>query len=70
MVIIYVIMYVLVVYVILFFGFWYFYVRVFIKVCFLENRNIIKWFFVIWVFSIVFGILYFVLWFEILNIDV
>lgn len=56
--------------VILFLGLRYFYVRAPIKARLLQNRNIIKWSFAIWASSIVFGTLYFVLRFEIPNIDV
>lgn len=56
--------------VILFLGLRYFYVRAPIKARLLQNKNIIKWSFAIWASSIVFGTLYFVLRFEIPNIDV
>lgn len=56
--------------VILFLGLRYFYVRAPIRARILQNKTIIKWSIAIWASSIVFGTLYFVLRFEIPNIDV
>lgn len=54
----------------LFLGLRYFYIRTPIQARLLQNKTIFKWSFAIWISSVVFGGLYFILRFEIPQIDV